>query len=121
MGMQKSSTSRVGMVLRRGNYDGKERHVSRCSKRSSLWRKGYQSVARLHRLVFDQRNDFQPKVSRAFVNRYGFIAVEDLQVKGLAGGMLAKSVQDASWALFIRKLLYKAASADRQLAEGQPA
>ena len=31
------------------------------------------------------------------MNEYGVIAVEDLNVKGLAGGMLAKSVHDAGW------------------------
>jgi hypothetical protein len=36
-------------------------------------------------------------------------------VKGLAGGMLAKSVHDAAWSSFIAKLSYKAASADRRL------
>jgi putative transposase len=54
------------------------------------------------------------------VNNYGFIAVEDLNVKGLACGMLAKSVHDASWASFIAKLRYKAESADRQLVKVNP-
>ena len=74
----------------------KQRHVSRCVEGSSGWRKACQLVAKLHRYVFDQRHDFQHKWSRELVNHYGFIAVEDLRVKGLAGGMLAKSVQDAA-------------------------
>ena len=98
----------------------KQRHVSRCTKRSGGWKRACQSVAKLHRHVFNQRNDFQHKVSRDFVNNYGFIAVEDLNVKGLAGGMLAKSVHDASWASFIAKLRYKAESADRQLVKVNP-
>jgi putative transposase len=63
----------------------------------------------------NQRHDFQHKLSRELVNDYGFIAVEDLNVKGLAGGWLAKSVQDAAWSSFIAKLLCEAESADRQL------
>ncbi len=85
----------------------KQRHVSRCTKGSSGWRKACRLTAKLHRHVFHQRNDFQHKVSHELVNHYGRIAVEDLNVKGLAGGMLAKSVHDASWSSFIAKLLYK--------------
>lgn len=97
-------------VLRR-----QQRHASRCVKGSSGWRTACKLVAKLHRYVFHQRNDFQHKLSRELVNHYGFIAVEDLHVKGLAGGMLAKSVQDAAWSSFIAKLSYKAESADRLL------
>ena len=92
-----------------------QRHVSRCTKRSGGWRKACMFVAQLHRHVFNQRNDFQHKLSRELVNNHGFIAVEDLHGKGLAGGMLAKSVQDAAWSSFIAKLSYKAESADRLL------
>ena len=93
----------------------KQRHAARCVKGSSGWRRACEWVATLHRHVFHQRHDFQHKMSRELVNRYRFIAVEDLKVKELAGGRLAKSVQDAAWSSFIRKLSYKAESADRQL------
>jgi putative transposase len=92
-----------------------QRHASRCSQWSGGWRKACRLVAQLHRHVFHQRNDFQHKRSRELVNNHGFIAVEDLNGKGLAGGMLAKSVQDAAWSSFIAKLSYKAESADRLL------
>ena len=49
------------------------------------------------------------------MQKYGVIAVEDLTVKGLAGGRLAKSVQDAGWGGFLQMLAYKAESAGRQL------
>src|SRR6266481_882442 len=67
-----------------------------------------------------QRNDFQHKLSRELVNHYGRIAVEDFNVQGLAGGMLAKSVHDAAWSSFLAKLLDKAESADRVLGESRP-
>jgi hypothetical protein len=44
-----------------------------------------------------QRRDFHHKVARDLVGRYGRIAVEHFNVKGLAGGMLARSIQDACW------------------------
>ena len=47
-------------------------------------------------------------------------AVEDLNVKGLARGMLPKSVTDAGWSAFIDKLTYKAAGAGRVLVQVNP-
>src|SRR5205807_2777249 len=93
----------------------KQRHVSRCTKWSSGWKRACRRVAKLDRHVFHQRNDFQHKLSRELVNNYGIIAVEDLNIQGLAGGRLAKSVHDAAWSGFIRKLSYKAESAGRWL------
>jgi putative transposase len=54
------------------------------------------------------------------VNRFGLIAIEDLNIKGLAGGMLAKSVHDAGWSRFFQKLAYKAESAGRLLIAVDP-
>ncbi|PYU84105.1 MAG: hypothetical protein DMG50_05925 [Acidobacteria bacterium] len=48
------------------------------------------------------------------------MAVEDLTVKGLAGGRLAKSVQDAGWGGFLQMLAYKAESAGRKLCAVDP-
>jgi transposase len=81
-----------------------QRHVSRCSKRSAGWRRACSMVAKLHRRIFNQRNDFQHQRSREFVNHHCLIVVEDLNVKGLAGGRLAQSVHDASGSAFIATL-----------------
>src|SRR5262249_28303637 len=67
-----------------------------------------------------QRLDHQHKLARMLVNQYGFIAIEDLNVRGLAGGMLSKQVLDASWSSFIAKLTYKAEDAGRQLVKVDP-
>ncbi len=48
------------------------------------------------------------------------IAIEALQVKGLARSSLAKDVHDASWAKFISFLRYKAAKAGIKLIEVDP-
>ncbi len=59
------------------------------------------------------RREHHIAVARALVARYDTIYVEDLNVKGLARGMLAKSVSDAGWGLFLQWLRVKAESAGR--------
>jgi putative transposase len=54
------------------------------------------------------------------VNRFGVIAVEDLNVKALAGGMLAMSVHDAGWSMFLNSISYKAEWAGREFRKVDP-
>jgi putative transposase len=54
------------------------------------------------------------------VRDYDLIAIERLNVKGLARGFLAKDVHDASWAKFISMLRYKAEKAGARLVEVDP-
>lgn len=95
-------------VARRGN------------RRSNRRRKAVRELQRACARVTNQRRDFHHQLSRQLVNGYGLIAVEDLNVKGLAGGMLAKSVHDAGWNSFIQMLSYKAECAGRKLVKVDP-
>jgi putative transposase len=97
-----------------------QRRVARRKRGGKNRRKAVLLLQKAHAKVKNQRADFQHKVARTLVNAYGVIAVEDLNIKGLASGMLAKSVNDAGWAAFIAKLAYKAAEAGRQLVHVNP-
>jgi len=97
-----------------------QRRVARRKKGSKCWKKAVRLVAKIHRKVFNQRNDFHHKLSRKIVNNYGVIFVEDLNVKGLSRGLLAKSVHDPGWAAFFQKLSYKAESAGRRFLPVDP-
>jgi putative transposase len=90
-----------------------QRRVARRRKGSHRRRKAVQVLQRVHAHIRNQRRDFHHQVSRQLVNRYGLIAVEDLNIKGLAGGMLAKAVHDVGWGIFLMILLGKAVEAGR--------
>ena len=88
-----------------------QRAVSRKRRRSKRRRKAKLRVARLSARVARQRQDFSHKLSRVLVDRFSHIAMEDLNIKGLAAGMLAKSVHNAAWNQLAQHVTYKAASA----------
>lgn len=77
-------------------------------------------MQQVHAHIRNQRRDFAHKVARILIVLFGFIAIEDLNIKGLAGGMLAKSVNDVGWGSFIAKLTSKAEEAGRVLVKVDP-
>jgi putative transposase len=90
-----------------------QRRVARRKKGSHRRRKAVRLLQRAHVHIGNQRRDFHHQIARRLVNRYRLIAVEDLNIKGLAGGMLAKAVHDAAWGAFLLILLAKAVEAAR--------
>jgi putative transposase len=90
-----------------------QRRVARRKKGSHRRRKAVQALQRVHAHVRHQRHNFHHQVARQLVNQYGHIYVEDLNIKGLSGGMLAKAVHDVGWGMFLLVLLSKAAEAGR--------
>ena len=97
-----------------------QRKVARRKKGSKRRRQAVQWLQKIHQRIKNQRNEFQHKFSFWLVQNFGTIAVEDLNVQGLAGGMLAKSVHDVAWAAFFSKLAYKAENAGRTLIAVNP-
>lgn len=90
-----------------------QRRVARRKKGSHRRRKAVEALQRAHVHVRNQRRDFHHQVARRLVNQFGYIFVEDLNIKGLASGMLAKAVHDVGWGMFLLILLSKAAEAAR--------
>lgn len=97
-----------------------QRKVARRKKHGNSRRKAVVLLQKAHAHVVNQRNDFHHKAARALVGRFGLIAVEDLNIKGLAGSMLARSVHDAGWGMFLQRLDDKAESAGRQIVRVNP-
>lgn len=97
-----------------------QRKVSRRKKGSNRRRKAVLELQKIHQKIFNQRNDFQHKLSTKVISGNDLIAIEKLNHKGLGKGFLAKQVSDASWASFFDKLRYKAENAGRELIEVNP-
>ncbi len=108
-------TTRAAKALRRT-----QRTVARRHRNSRRQRKAKARVARLSAHVANQRRDFSHKLSRKLVDEHSHIAFEDLNIKGLAAGMLAKSVHNAAWNQLVQHVQYKAASAGTVVALVDP-
>jgi len=82
--------------------------------------KARREVWRCHAATVRRRANHLHQASARLIRAYDVIAIEALQVKGLARGALAKDVHDASWARFISMLAYKAERAGVRLIEVDP-
>lgn len=98
----------------------RQRQLSRCKKDSNRRKKIKQHVARLHAKIANTRKTGLHQISRTLVNRYDLIAVEALNNKALAKGMLARDVHDAGWAMLREQLRYKAEGAGVHFIEVDP-
>lgn len=108
-------TKRAAKGLRK-----RQRALSRCKRGSKTRAKRRAALARYQERIACRRRDHLHRVSRDLVNRFGRIAIEDLNVKGLARSALAKHVADASWAQLTAMLDYKAASAGVEIVRVDP-
>ena len=61
-----------------------------------------------HEKIRNQRKDFQHKLSSSLAESYDAVCVEDLNLKGMAGGFhFGKGVHDNGYGLFLSMLEYK--------------
>lgn len=72
-------------------------------------------VARAHAKIQRQRDWFHWQLARSLGQRFDLIAVEKLNIRGMAQSNLAKSIHDVGWGSFIAKLASKAEEAGREL------
>jgi putative transposase len=99
-----------------------QRKLARAQRGSNNYKKALSAVQRQRRRVANQRKDYLHKISRALINTYDAIAIEDLRVANMARNRhLSKSIMDSGWSMFRDMLTYKAESAGRQIAFVDPA
>jgi putative transposase len=98
-----------------------QQRLNRRAKGSRRWGKTAKDVARIHEKIANQRKDALHKLSRAYVNQYQTIVIEDLQPANMVRNhALAQAISDSSWGMLHAYLSYKAEEAGRTV-EAVPA
>jgi putative transposase len=90
----------------------KARAVSRKQKGGKNRRKAVKRLRKVHARVKNLRKEHHHTVALKLVRRYGLIAAERLNIKGmLKNGRLARAISDVAWGNFLLTLEHKAESA----------
>lgn len=92
-----------------------QRIFARRQKGSNRRRAQALRVAALHRKVRHYRQNFLHQFSHRLIANAGVVKVEDLNVRGIARGFLAKSAADAALGTLLRFISYKAEWRGRRL------
>jgi putative transposase len=83
-----------------------QRKVSRRKIGGSNRRKAVLALQRQHAYIANCRRDFLNKVAHSLIARYDFIALEDLQIRGMVRNRhLSKSILDAGWGYLKQRLI----------------
>ena len=86
------------------------RELSRKRKGSANRRKAQARLAKVHARIANIRRDAAHKATTMLAKTYRRIAIEDLNVRGMASNRsLARSIMDGAFGMFRRQLEYKAA------------
>ena len=93
-----------------------QRKLSKRKKGGQNRAKQRRKVAKLHEKVANQRKDFLHQLSRQIANAYDGVAIENLNMRGMAQGLnLAKSTNDNGFGMLKTFLAYKLAEQGKQL------
>ena len=86
-----------------------QRKLSHMQKGSNNRNKQRIKIARLHKHIQSQRNDYLHKLSKRIIDENQVIVLEDLKVKDMEhNNKLARNITDASWSRLVSMLTYKA-------------
>ena len=99
----------------------RQRQLSRKKKGSCNRTKARKSVAKLHRVVRNQRKDFQQKLAFEITNRYAVVCMEALDVKQMVKNRrFSKNIGSAGWYGFKTKVGQKLYDRGGMLVEVDP-
>lgn len=97
-----------------------ERRLKSAQRRVSRRKKAIKNLGIQHKKVSDTRKDFHFKTAKNIIDKYDVVAVEKLNIKGLAKTWLAKSINDSAWGQFITILSNKAENAGLKVISVNP-
>jgi putative transposase len=101
-----------------------QRKLSKRVKGSKRYNKARRILAKNHRYVTNCRNDFAHKETRKLVQKYDFIAIEDLNIENMKKknkfSSLNKKISECAWVNFTQKLAYKVEETGRELVKVDP-
>ncbi len=92
-----------------------DKKLARAKRGSKNYEKARRQRARAHARVANQRADFVRTLSARLLRENQIVVVETLNIRGLASGTLAKSVNDAGWGQFLAALASGAETRGRTL------
>ncbi|MBV9389258.1 MAG: transposase [Chroococcidiopsidaceae cyanobacterium CP_BM_ER_R8_30] len=78
-----------------------QRRLKHKKKGSKNWYKLNRRIALLHEQISNIRRDWHFKIAHHLCDQAGMIFAENLNLKGLARGMLSKHILDAAWDQFL--------------------
>ena len=85
------------------------RKLSHMVLHSNNWYKQKQRINKIHEKISNQRKDYLHKLSTNIVNKYDYIALEDINMKNISSSLhLGKSTDDNGFGMFRDFLSYKA-------------
>ena len=100
----------------RNKITSASRKLSRKQKGSKNRKKAKLGLARLHKRIANQRNDFHWKTAQYLVGKYALICLEDLNLKAMQK-RFGRKIGDLGFADFVNKLKYEASKAGSSVIE----
>ncbi len=97
-----------------------QKGVTRKQRGSKNRLKAIKRLAKLHQRIANKRKDFHFKTANQLLGKNEVIAIENLNIEGLAKSRLGLSVNDAGWGQFISILKAQAAKAGQLIIEVNP-
>jgi putative transposase len=99
-----------------GVLNREQRRLSRMKKGSNNYRQQQQKIAVIHEHTSACRRDWLHKKSTKLANKYDYIFVEDINLRGMAGALkLGKATNDNGFGMFRTFLDYKLAERGKLL------